>query len=369
MPDAILGIESSCDETAAAVVVGGRRVLASVIASQVAAHAAYGGVVPELAAREHLRAIAPTVQAALAKSGLTLAELTGIAVTRAPGLVPALLVGYSFAQGLAAATGLPCMGINHFLAHLYGAFLDLPEELLAHPETYPILALVVSGGHTALLLVAADGTARIIGHSLDDAAGEAFDKAAKILQLGYPGGPIIDRLARDGNPAAFAFPRGLMARPGHRQEPANRFHFSFSGLKTALLYQVRDHPPTPDELCDLAASYQAAIVEVLTLKTLDAAKACDARTVVACGGVACNGGLRTGLTTAAGNAGIRLVIAQPKYCTDNAAMVAGLGWHYLRQPGADRLAPGGVAARLEAALAPLPFAPAFTCRGPVRATA
>ena len=363
MPDAILGIESSCDETAAAVVVDGRQVAASVIASQVRAHAAYGGVVPELAAREHLRAIAPVVRAALKDSGLTPAGLAGIAVTRAPGLVPALLVGHSFAQGLAAATGLPWVGVNHFLAHLYGAFLEQPEDWLAQDASYPLLALVVSGGHTAPLLVADDGSARIIGSTLDDAAGEAFDKAAKILDLGYPGGPLIDRLAQDGNPAAFPFPRGLMARPGHPQDPANRFNFSFSGIKTALLYQVRGRPaPAPAELHDLAASYQAAIVEVLVAKTFAAAAAHGARTVVACGGVACNRGLRTGLQAAAArHRNLRLVVASPKYCTDNAAMVAGLGWHYLRQRGGGGTpAPGGVAARLEAALSPLPFAPRFS---------
>ena len=349
----VLGIESSCDETAAAVVRDGHDVLGSVISSQVALHAGYGGVIPELAAREHLRNISPVVQEVLAAAQLNLADISAVAVTSRPGLIPALLVGNAYAKGLAAAQGIPLVGINHFLAHIYGGFLGQPE-ILADRSSYPILALVVSGGHTALVLIEVDGRARILGSTLDDAAGEALDKAAKILGLGYPGGPVIDRLAKTGNPRAHAFPRGLTGAAGKAVKPEHRYDFSFSGVKTALLYAVKDRTLDEAGLADVAASYQEAVMEVLVSKTMDAASDFAAPLVCCCGGVACNSRLRALLTAETARLGRRLLAAPPKFCTDNAAMVAGLGWHYLRKGIVDDLAMG-VEARLDRSLGILPF--------------
>lgn len=336
----ILGIETSCDETAVAVVDDGHLVRSSVIASQIAKHAPYGGVIPELAAREHLEAIELVVGQALADAGVGLHSIDGIAVTHSPGLAPALLVGINYAKGVAATLGVPFVGVNHFLAHVFGAFIDHPGRL-ADPAAYPILSLVVSGGHTALLVVEADGTCRLVGQTLDDAAGEAFDKAAKLLDLGYPGGPLVDRLAKLGNPAAYTFPRGLTAGSGSPLLPENRLNFSFSGLKTSLLHHLGRRTgqpigrgeayilPTAD-LHDTLASFQEAIVDVLTLKTRWGVDDVGARTVVLCGGVACNSRLRAVMQDAF-RSGPPLFIAPPKYCTDNAAMIGGLGYYYLRR--------------------------------------
>ncbi|MDD4098388.1 MAG: tRNA (adenosine(37)-N6)-threonylcarbamoyltransferase complex transferase subunit TsaD [Lentisphaeria bacterium] len=349
----VLGIESSCDETAAAVVRDGHDVLGSVISSQVSLHAGYGGVIPELAAREHLRNISPVVQEVLAAARLSLGEVSAVAVTSRPGLIPALLVGNAYAKGLAAAQGIPLIGINHFMAHIYGGFLGQPE-VLADRASYPILALVVSGGHTALVLIEADGQARIVGSTLDDAAGEALDKAAKILGLGYPGGPVIDRLAKNGNPRAYAFPRGLTGAAGKAIKPEHRHDFSFSGVKTALLYAVKDRTLDEAGLADVVASYQEAVMEVLVSKTMAAASEFAAPLVGLCGGVACNSRLRAMMAAETARLGRRLLAAPPKFCTDNAAMVAGLGWHYLRKGMVDDLAMG-VEARLDRALGVLPF--------------
>ena len=209
MSGLILGIETSCDETAAAVVADGSEVLSNVVSSQIEKHAPFGGVVPELAAREHLRNIPVVVESALSEAGIAVSDLDAIAVTNGPGLLPALLVGVNFAKGLAAASNLPLIGVNHFTAHIYGTFLDAGVNLLRSDKTYPIIALVVSGGHTSLVLVDGAGEAGIVGGTIDDAAGEAFDKGAKLLSLGYPGGPIVEKLARKGDPAKFAFPRPL----------------------------------------------------------------------------------------------------------------------------------------------------------------
>ncbi len=329
----ILGLESSCDETAAAVVRDGVEVLSGEIASQIAKHAPHGGVVPELAAREHLKALTPVTAAALRNAGVTMRDIDAVAVTQGPGLIPALLVGLNFAKALAAANRLPLIGVNHFFAHIYGAFLDCGGA--TSPETYPLLALVVSGGHTSLLLVEADGSARQLGCTIDDAAGEALDKGAKLLGLGYPGGPAIQRAAEGGDPEAVAFPRPLTGGAGKPLAPENRYNFSFSGIKTALLYHVRKFADgagsLPDGLlADTVASYQRAVVEVLTKKCVAAAKEFKPRTVVLCGGVACNAELRRLLAaTLPGN--IRFVAAPPKYCTDNAAMVAGVAWHDWRR--------------------------------------
>jgi N6-L-threonylcarbamoyladenine synthase len=332
----VLGIETSCDETAVAVVEDGHTVRANLVSSQVAQHAAYGGVIPELAAREHLRALAPLTQLALQQAGVPLAQIDAVAVTQCPGLLPALLVGITYAKGLAAALGKPLLGVHHLVAHIYGALLDHPR-IPRDQAAFPLLALIVSGGHTQLVLVSADGTWTQLGQTLDDAAGEAFDKAAKILHLGYPGGPVIDQLAQRGNPAAIAFPRGLVGGKGTAIKPELRFHFSFSGLKTALLYHVRQEPTAEplrelrdEELLDIVASYQEAVVDVLVRKTMAAAAETRARTLVVCGGVACNSRLRAALSQAATAAGVPLLIAPPKYCTDNAAMIAGLAWHALR---------------------------------------
>ncbi|MCK5801375.1 MAG: tRNA (adenosine(37)-N6)-threonylcarbamoyltransferase complex transferase subunit TsaD [Lentisphaeria bacterium] len=355
----ILGIETSCDETAVAIVQDGHEVLANCVASQIELHAGYGGVVPELAAREHLRAMPVVADQALADANCSLEDIDAVAVTCSPGLVPALLVGVSYAKGLAAARNCPLVPVSHFLAHIYGAFLDQPT-LLQDERTFPVLALVVSGGHTALVVIEADGPARIVGTTLDDAAGEAYDKGAKILGLGYPGGPIIDCIAKTGNPAAHAFPRGLTGGGGRPRKPEHRHNFSFSGVKTALLYAVKDRHLTNTELADVVASYQAAIVDVLVSKTMDAAEHFGTPTVCMCGGVACNSQLRADMARAAEKRNLRLVLAPPKFCTDNAAMVAGIAQHYLGE-GATHppdLA-FGVSARLDSNLGIVPFAPSI----------
>jgi N6-L-threonylcarbamoyladenine synthase len=332
----VLGIETSCDETAVAIVESGHLVRANVVSSQIAKHAEYGGVIPELAAREHLRAVTPVVDLALHEAGVSLDDIGGIAVTHTPGLLPALLVGLSYGKGLAAARKLPFIGINHIMAHVYGAFIDA-ESALRSPQSYPILALIVSGGHTMLVLIDEQGNCQTLGQTLDDAAGEAFDKAARIIGLGYPGGPVIDRLAKRGDREALRFPRGLMGAGGTPLTPENRYNFSFSGVKTSLLHRLRDLSPLPESIAESAlpqewldaiASYQEAIVDALVRKSMWAVKAFDVKTLVLCGGVACNSRLREAMGEAAN---CELRIAPPKYCTDNGAMIAGLAWHYLRR--------------------------------------
>ncbi len=354
----ILGLESSCDETAAAVVKDGFDVKASLISSQVELHAEYGGVVPELAAREHLRNLGPLVDTALERSGTAAGQLDGIAVTCTPGLAPALLVGLNYAKGMALAGGLPLIGVNHFTAHVYSCFLD-NQEALRNKKNFPLLALVVSGGHTSLIILESDGTSRIIGRTVDDAAGEAFDKGAKILQLGYPGGPLIEQIAAEGDPARYKFPRGLSGGSGKAVSAKDRFNFSFSGLKTALLYETRKHPELDSRLlADLSASYQAAIIEVLVRKTVAAAEEYGVSTVLLCGGVAGNRGLRRVLQWKVEESEKKFIVAPPCYCTDNAAMVAGLGWHELKH---GRIADMSLDAqpRLPAVPEPAAFAPAF----------
>ncbi len=309
----ILAIESSCDETACAVVEG-LHVRTSVVASQVAIHAVYGGVVPELASRHHLTAAVPVLRAALEQSGLQLHELDGLAVTEGPGLVGALLVGVQLAQGLALATGLPLHGIHHMEGHLLSPFLG-DHELTARAFV-PHLALSVSGGHTELVLVAGLGRYQVLGSTRDDAAGEAFDKVAKLLGLGYPGGPVIDRLAREGDPHAVTFPRAMLDR--------QRFEFSFSGLKTAVSVHIEQHgqPGSRAALADLCASFQAAVVDVLVAKARLARRKfkCEAMTIV--GGVSANHGLREAMAVAARSDGFELWTPALRYCGDNAAMIA-----------------------------------------------
>ena len=330
----ILSMESSCDETAAAVVKDGSQVLSSVVASQIAKHAPHGGVVPELAAREHLKAVIPVTEGALREAGVTLKDISAVAVTQGPGLIPALLVGMNFAKGLAQANDLPLIGVNHFLAHIYGAFLDGDLSLLKSPETYPLLALVVSGGHTSLLLIDKDGSARQLGCTIDDAAGEALDKGAKLLGLGYPGGPIMQKTAENGDPERFDFPRPLTGGAGRALAPENLYNFSFSGIKTALLYHVRKSQEAgicDDQwLHDTAASFQRAVVDVLVRKTLTVLKNFPIKTVVVAGGVACNAELRRMMAERLPKK-VSLMIAPPKYCTDNAAMVGGIAYHAFKK--------------------------------------
>ena len=353
----ILGIESSCDETAASIVEDGHRVLSSVISSQVDKHACFGGVVPELAAREHLKNITPVITAAFAEAGVDASKIDAMGVTCRPGLVPALLVGNAFAKGFAAAQCLPIVGINHFLGHIYGSFIEHPE-VLASSEHFPIIALVVSGGHTAIVLIPADGNAEILGSTLDDAAGEALDKAAKLMGLGYPGGPVIDRMAREGNPDAFRFPRSLTGTAGKAVKPEHRFDFSFSGVKTSLLYALKEEPQKIQErLPDLCASFQEAVVDVLVMKAMDAARYAGAKTLCLCGGVACNSRLRGKLEEACRKSRRTLIAAPPKYCTDNAAMIAGLAYHYFKGNPAQSPEPFAINARLDRSLGRLPFAP------------
>ena len=332
---AIIGFESSCDETAVAVVVDGRKVLSNAIASQIAKHAVYGGVVPELAAREHLTAIRRVTDESLKEAGVTMDQIDALAVTNGPGLVPALLVGVNFAKGFAAAYKKPLIGIHHFLGHIYGVFLDPEEDIFAKKELFPMVGLVVSGGHTSLVLIKEDGTANVIGTTLDDAAGEAFDKAAKMLNLGYPGGPVIEKAALNGDAHRFSFPRSLTGTAGKALAPENRFNFSFSGVKTALLYHAKklcgENTEALDgqDLYDTLASYQDAIVGVLCEKAFDAARFFHAKSLILCGGVACNGYLREHFEAGAPK-NVKVLLAPRKYCTDNAAMIAGLACRYYR---------------------------------------
>jgi N6-L-threonylcarbamoyladenine synthase len=313
----VLGIESSCDETAAAVVEGGRRVCSDVVASQHEVHARYGGVVPELASRAHILNVVPVVQAALEGAGVGIGDIDGIAVTHAPGLVGALLVGLQTAKALAWVTGAPLVGVHHLEGHLSAIFLE------AEPPPMPHLALIVSGGHTSLVRVDDHAQVMELGATRDDAAGEAFDKGAKLLGLGYPGGVAIDRLALAGDPRAVAFPRAMTSS-------AHGAEFSFSGLKTALLHHVRVHgQPEGQALADLCASYQAAIVEVLVRKTRRTARHERLEHVQICGGVAANSALRAAMIAAGAEDGFRVYVPPPARCTDNAAMIAAAGYHRL----------------------------------------
>ncbi|MEO8843237.1 MAG: tRNA (adenosine(37)-N6)-threonylcarbamoyltransferase complex transferase subunit TsaD [Kofleriaceae bacterium] len=315
----VLGIESSCDETAAAIVEDGVRALSDVVASQNEVHARYGGVVPELAARAHILNVVPVVQVALERAGCALEELDGIAVTNAPGLIGGLLVGLQTAKALAWVTKLPLVGVHHLEGHVSAVYLE-PD-----PPPLPHLALIVSGGHTSLVRVDDHGVMIDLGRTRDDAAGEAFDKGAKLLGLGYPGGAVLDKLAATGDPSALTFPRSMTL-----EEHGN--DFSFSGLKTALLHHVRAHGlPEGQALADLCASYQAAIVEVLVRKTRRAARKHDLHHVQVCGGVAANSGLRAAIRAAGAEDGFRVYIPPPARCTDNAAMIAAAGhWHLVR---------------------------------------
>jgi N6-L-threonylcarbamoyladenine synthase len=302
----VLAIETSCDETAVAILRAPRDILASEVASQINLHKQYGGVVPEVASRNHLPRIRPLIEAALHHSGNSLAEIDCVAATRGPGLLTSLLVGYSAAKGLAIGLGKPFIGVNHLEGHLLSPFLQATDR------AFPSIALIVSGGHTMLVRATGVGAYNLLGRTLDDAAGEAFDKVAKLLQLPYPGGPEIDRLAKHGNPNRFHLPRS-MARSGD-------FNFSFSGLKTAVRYLLPKLEG--DYQADLCASFQEAVVDVLVQKTIRAAERSGVHLVTVSGGVSANSRLRSKMLEATTSAGLDLKLASPALSTDNAAMIA-----------------------------------------------
>ena len=323
----VLGIESSCDETAVSVVVSGHKVLANIISSQVSIHSVYGGVVPELASREHLRNIDEVCRQALNESQHTLKDIDAIAVTTNPGLLPALLVGTSFARGLAVRYKLPLVGVNHLLAHIYAGFIS-HKNLLEERSTFPLICLLVSGGHTNLLVINQKGKVNYIGGTLDDAVGEAYDKVARLLKLSYPGGPIIDKLADKGDPTRFKLPRPLSMK-NVKTKLKNRFNFSFSGIKSAVYYLVKDKELSEQDVSDICASFQEAIVDILLEKTLDACNEFEGNSIILGGGVACNSSLRQRLVKEGEKCGKRVILTPRQYCTDNAVMIAGLGYYEL----------------------------------------
>ena len=320
--DLVLGIESSCDETAAAVVEGGRTIRSNVIASQIETHSVYGGVVPEIASREHLEQIGPIVDAALEEAGIGLGDVDGIAVTSGPGLIGSLLVGLSYAKSLAYATGTPIVGVNHIEGHIYSVVFDNPEV------EYPAVALVVSGGHTSLFLVSAPERYELLGRTRDDAAGEAYDKVAKLLGLGYPGGPVVDRLARTGDPEraplVFHVP----------QMRGGSLDFSFSGLKTAVLRYVRENEIAPvadgeepsQQVRDLAASFQLMVVRSLRARLRSALERHEVRSILLAGGVASNSALREAVEELGRKRRVAVYKPSPILTTDNAAMIAAAGY-------------------------------------------
>ncbi|HWL94117.1 MAG TPA: tRNA (adenosine(37)-N6)-threonylcarbamoyltransferase complex transferase subunit TsaD [Phycisphaerae bacterium] len=317
----ILAIETSCDETSVAIVDDGRRVLCNLIATQFDLHAKYGGVVPEIASRAHIEKLDLLVREALDRTGTTPPEIDAIAVTRGPGLIGSLLVGVTAAKTLAWSWGKPLVGVNHIHAHAVSAAIDLDHD------PWPAIALIVSGGHTSLYEVRDPLDIHLLGCTIDDAAGEAFDKVAMILNLGFPGGPVVDKRAAAGNPAAIKFPRTRLG--------ADSLDFSFSGLKTAVLYHV--HGPgqttgglqrlTEQNVNDLCASFSAAVVDVLVEKTLLAVRQRGLYTVVVGGGVAANSMLRSRLAAACADGGVALHLTPMQFCTDNATMIAALGYH------------------------------------------
>jgi N6-L-threonylcarbamoyladenine synthase len=319
----VLGIETSCDETAAALVMGGSDVVSSVVSSQVDLHAAFGGVVPEIASRAHLDLLNPVIARAMVEAGVDDKRVDAVACTIGPGLIGALLVGVSAAKALALAWDVPFVGVNHMEAHLYAALLDDPTIEL------PVVVLLVSGGHTMLVEMRDLGKYRLLGQTIDDAAGEAFDKVARFLGLPYPGGPAIERAAADGDPEAIAFPRAMLQ---------DGLDFSFSGLKTAVTRHVRDNPDVAT--VDVAASFQAAVVDVLVAKARRAAAEVGAKGIALGGGVAANAKLREDILDACAADGLSGYLPSRAMCTDNAAMVAAAGWHRLRLDGPSPLDTG-----------------------------
>lgn len=329
----LLGIESSCDETSAAVVRDGV-VLSMVVSSQAKLHLEYGGVVPELAAREHLRNLVPVVETTLRRAGIRPEDLQAMAATRGPGLPSALMAGFQFAQSMAWALQIPCLGVHHHEAHLFSPWID-PDPPAARFDLFqPNISLIVSGGHTMLVHVPSPDSFSVLGGTVDDAAGECFDKTAKLIGLPYPGGPHLEKLAREGSPSAHDFPRPMIHEP--------HFDFSFSGLKTSVRYHLRDHPELLESrtaLANLCAGAQSAIVDVLVAKTIRAALKYSVPCVTASGGVSCNQFLRHKLAEACRAKNLRLRLAPAEYCADNAAMVAILAERRLAQ-GATPEPPG-----------------------------
>ncbi|MGH2755115.1 MAG: tRNA (adenosine(37)-N6)-threonylcarbamoyltransferase complex transferase subunit TsaD [Actinomycetota bacterium] len=312
-------METSCDETSAAVVRGGRQILSNVIVSQTELHGEYGGIVPEIAARAHVEALSPAIGEALMKADATFWDLDAVAATLGPGLIGSLLVGVAEAKSMSAVLEVPFVGVNHLEAHVY-------SSILANEKAkFPALALIISGGHTLLVNASGHGSYEMLGGTIDDAAGEAFDKVARFLGLDYPGGPEIDRLSLLGDPEAVDFPRALLGEPG--------FDVSYSGLKTAVINHVRkaEARGEPVSIEDIAASFQKAVVDVQVAKTLAAADHVEAERIFLCGGVAANSGLRAGLAEACAGRGIDLFVPPMELCTDNAAMVAACGTAMLRR--------------------------------------
>ena len=319
----VLAIETSCDETAAAVVMGGNDVLSSIVSSQIDIHARFGGVVPEVASRAHLEALVPVVNSAIEEAGILPSRIDVVAATAGPGLIGALRVGVSAAKSLSLVWDKPFVGVNHLEAHLYAGLLDDPTL------QFPLVVLLVSGGHTMIIEMRGHGDYTVLGRTIDDAAGEAYDKVARFLNLGYPGGPVIDRIAADGNPHAVEFPRAMQHEG---------LDVSFSGLKTAVMNHVRRNPDVSN--VDIAASFQAAVVDVLCIKTIRAAQQIGAKGIVLGGGVSANSSLRAEMTRRGNEAGFKVALPSRAMCTDNAAMIAAAAWHRLSSDGETSLACG-----------------------------
>ena len=328
----ILGIETSCDETAAAIVEDGRIVLSNAIYSQIAKHRPYGGVVPEIASRNHVAKLPGIIKEALESAGETFDSIDAISCTYGPGLASSLLIGFAAAKTLAQRLGKPLVGVNHHEGHLHSVFMK--EDAPTAEEVFPMLGLMVSGGDSSLVLMHGVGEYELLGSTIDDAAGEALDKAAAVLKLGYPGGPIIQQTAEGGNPKAIRFPRGL-DQPDRGKwiyKYDRDLCFSFSGLKTSLLTHVKnlDHVPQGDELCDICASYQEAIADALVMRVERALDRFDIKSFSCAGGVSLNKVLREKLTALSGKTGVPLLLCPPSLCTDNAAMIAGVAYEKIR---------------------------------------
>ena len=319
----ILALETSCDETAASVVMGGNDVLSSIVSSQIEIHARFGGVVPEVASRAHMEALIPVMQSAITEAGILPSRIDAVAATAGPGLIGALLVGVSAAKSLALVWDKPFIGVNHLEAHLYAGLLDDPTL------EFPLVVLLVSGGHTMIIEMRGHGDYTVLGRTIDDAAGEAYDKVARYLDLGYPGGPVIDRIASQGNAEAIDFPRAM---------EHDGLNVSFSGLKTSVINYVKKNPDVAN--VDVAASFQAAVVDVLCTKTIRAAQQIGAKGIVLGGGVSAHSLLRAQMSERGAAAGFKVALPSRAMCTDNAAMIAAAAWHRLGADGPSSLSCG-----------------------------